>query len=498
MKKNYMRYNSASALFLKIIEIVSGLILPRYILLYFGSAQNGLVSSITQFLGVISFLDMGIATVVTSALYKPIVKKDQKQIDQVVSAASGFFKKIAIVLVVYVVVLCFIFPLISESPLDYFSTAMLIVAMAIGTFAQYYTGLVDQIFLTANQKEYIYSLLCAVTIVLNTVCSVCLICLGASIHVVKLATSLIYLIRPIFTRIYIRKRYTLNRRAEYEKDTIPQRWNGVAQHVASKVLKGTDTIVLTIFSIMENVSIYAVYYFVVNGVYTLVYALINGINARLGLLWAEGKHKKVEIEYRRYEWMFHLAITFVYGCCLVLIVPFVMTYTNGVTDVDYYQPVFAFVITIAFAVMLMAQYGVVIIKAVNHYKQTQTYYIISALINVVISVLLVIQFGLVGVAVGTLAAMLYQYAWTQWYMARKIFHSSILGAVKQISTDFSIIAIGCIILRNLSIGDYNYFAWIIMAIKVALVYLGLVILGNTIIYPKKMQELLHGLIRKKL
>ena len=41
----------------------------------------------------------------------------------------------------------------------------------------------------------------------------------------------------------------------YEKEPIQQKWNGIAQHVAAVVIGGTDTVVLTLFSTLQNVSI---------------------------------------------------------------------------------------------------------------------------------------------------------------------------------------------------------------------------------------------------
>ena len=46
-----LKYNTLSTLLLEIVTLISGLIMPRLILSHFGSTSNGLVGSITQFLG---------------------------------------------------------------------------------------------------------------------------------------------------------------------------------------------------------------------------------------------------------------------------------------------------------------------------------------------------------------------------------------------------------------------------------------------------------------
>ena len=80
-----------------------------------------------------------------------------------------------------------------------------------------------------------------------------------------MTTSLIYLIRPIVLKVYVDKHYSINKKAVYTDEPIKQKWNGLAQHIASVVLDSTDTIVLTVFSTLANVSIYSVYYLVISG-----------------------------------------------------------------------------------------------------------------------------------------------------------------------------------------------------------------------------------------
>src|SRR5699024_5583613 len=106
--------------------MISGIILPRLILVQYGSEVNGLVSSIAQFLSVITFLDLGVGSVVQSALYRPLAKNDTQQISEVLKSARNYFRKIAYVLIFYVILLVIFYPkIVNAISLDYLSTAML-------------------------------------------------------------------------------------------------------------------------------------------------------------------------------------------------------------------------------------------------------------------------------------------------------------------------------------------------------------------------------------
>ena len=60
--------NTVTSLLLHVVTVICGFILPRLILTRFGSNINWLVQSITQFLVVISFLELGVGQIIQSAL----------------------------------------------------------------------------------------------------------------------------------------------------------------------------------------------------------------------------------------------------------------------------------------------------------------------------------------------------------------------------------------------------------------------------------------------
>ena len=75
--------NTITSLGLQVVSVICGFILPRLILESFGSDVNGLVNSITQFLGVITLLDLGVGAVVQSALYKPLADNNTNMISKI-------------------------------------------------------------------------------------------------------------------------------------------------------------------------------------------------------------------------------------------------------------------------------------------------------------------------------------------------------------------------------------------------------------------------------
>ncbi|MDY2627196.1 MAG: sugar isomerase [Lachnospiraceae bacterium] len=485
MRGKRLARNTISSLVFQVTTIICGFILPKLILNYFGSEVNGLVNSITQFLQIIAFLELGVGAVVQSSLYKPLAEKDNTSISEIIASADKFFNRLARILAVYIVVLVIVYPYLANQNFGWSYTAGLIAAMSISSFAQYYFGVVDRLLLTADQKGYIQYNAQTITLILNTITCAVLICLGASIHLVKLTTSVIYLARPAAIRIYVNKNYRIDRKIQYTGEPIKQKWNGVAQHVSAVVLDGTDSIILTVFSTLSDVSIYSVYHLVIYGIKQLFTSMTRGVQSLLGELWAKQELDELKKIFSLTEWAIHTGTVFVFGCTGILILPFVQVYTNGVADADYYQPLFAVLITMAQAAhSLRLPYNIMILAA-GHYKQTQNNYIISAVLNIVISIIAVNIWGLTGVAIGTLAAMSYQTIWMAVYDFRCIMKSSMGTFFRQLSADAITVIAVVICTRWIHMNGISYAEWIVMAIKTTVVS-GAVVIGiNCLFYKEK-------------
>lgn len=489
MRKKRLAWNTISSFVFQITTIICGFILPRMIMKSFGSEVNGLVNSIMQFLRIIAFLDLGVGSVVKSSLYKPLSNKDDIGISKIAASAGKFFRRIAQILLVYIVILIFVYPLIVNQNFGFIFTATLILAMSISSFAQYYFGVVNRLLLTADQRGYIQYNVQTVTVILNTVACVVLIKFGAGIQFVKLTTSLIYVSRPLYLYWYVNKHYNINRKISYEGEPIKQKWNGLAQHVAAVVLDSTDTIVLSLFSTLSNVSIYSVYFLVIHGVKQLFTSMTNGIQSLIGELWAKKEIDKLNETFAWTEWSIHTGTTFLFGCTGVLIIPFVQVYTKGVTDVNYVVPLFAVMLTLAFAMNCLRNPYNLIILACGHYRETQKNYIIAVIINVVMSVATVKAWGLVGVAIGTLTAMAYQTIWMAYYDSKNLIKWSFKNFLRQFSVDIATVLIGVFLTSFLRMKDINYLEWIILAIKTAMIWSVIVMVINLAFYKNKVYRL---------
>lgn len=482
--------NSVTSVLYQIITFICGFILPRIFLSTYGSAVNGLVSSITQFLGFISLCEMGVGAVVQSALYKPLADKDSVEVSKIAISSERFFRKIAYILLVYTAVLMLIYPIITIDKFDYVFTMLLILVISISTFARYYFGITYRLIFSADQLAFVHFGIHSVALILNTVACIFLMSIGASIHIVKLTTSIIFLLQPVILNVIARERYKIDRKIVFSGEPIKQKWNGLAQHIAAVVLGNTDIVVLTLFSSLENVSVYAVYHLVVNGVRQIFISLTNGMQAMMGNMLAKKEMKILNNTFEFFEWLIHTAVTLIFYVTAALILAFVSVYTRGIRDVNYIVPAFAYLITLSQALVCLQLPYKTLVLAAGHYKETQLSSIIEAAINIILSVILVFNFGLIGVAIGTIVAIIYRLVYLVWYLSKNIMRISMIVFAKKLIVDIICIFVFIASMRFFkpffTLNDLSYVSWFYLAMKVGLLCLVESIFLNMIFCKKNM------------
>lgn len=271
--------NIIASLLQQAITIICGLILPRAIIKTYGSSVNGLVSSITQFLAYIVLLEAGIGPVIKSVLYKPIANNDKEQIEKILKSAQRFFNVISYIFIAYLCVLCLGYPRLVNNEFSTGYTVSLLLIISISTFAEYFFGMVYNLYLQADQKTYVTTNIQSATTILNTVLCIVLIKLGMSIQIVKLVSAFVFVLRPILQNLYVRKKYNINLRNVKEKYELKQKWDGLVQHIASVIHDNTDVTLLTILGETKEISVYSVYLLVLKGIKSLAQSLVNGVIA---------------------------------------------------------------------------------------------------------------------------------------------------------------------------------------------------------------------------
>ena len=491
--------NTIFSLLEELVAIICAMILPRIILENFGSACNGLITSISQFLACAVLFRSGIGGATRAALYKPLADKDKNKIASIIKATDRFMKRVGLLLAFVIVILATIYPLFIGKEYDYLFTFTLFLIIGASTFAESFFGITYLIILQADQKVWVSSILKIVSYLLNIIFSVVLIKCGVSIHLVKLFSTIAFLVYPIGMNVYVRKKYNL-RLKEYEPDNtaISQRWDAFWHQVSDFVTHNTDVVVLSMFTNLITVSIYSIYSVVIGAMKRLVASFAIGIESALGNMVAKKEKKLLDDNIGILEFIFYNLGTFVYTCGIILIGDFVAVYTKGINDANYNIPFFSYILMVAqFLTAIRMPYQQTI-QAYGHYKQTKKYAIVEAGLNIVTSVLLVINFGLIGVAIGTLIALAYKTLMYIHYTSKHIANIKITKiAVKLIASLIEAVIIILICKAIKLPSPENYFDLALKGAIIAALSVTVICAGIPLVYKKECTSFIKKIRKKK-
>ncbi len=410
MRTKTSLYNTACAMLLQVVNLVVNLILPRVLMDVYGSAVNGLVSSIRQFIGYLSIVEAGLAGAAVYALYKPLAEKNQEKVNGILSASNRFYNISGFLFSALVLVSTFIYPLfISEQGVEPMTIAMLVVIIgASGAFEFFAIGKY-KVLLTADQRSYVISLINAIAITLNSVVILVMAKLAFDIVLVQFVAMLSFLLRSLFYGLYCRKRYTtINYKVEPDNKALDKRWDSLALQVLGVVTVGTPVIVTTFFCGLAEASVYTIFNMVFASVLALLSTFNNGLSASFGDLLVRNETGVLQKAYKQYEFLYYALLGWGYACAAILIMPFISIYTAGITDANYIRPEIAWLfVAVGLLYNAKTPQGMLVISA-GHYKETKLQTLFQALLNIVASVVLAQFYGMVGVLMGSVLSNLYR------------------------------------------------------------------------------------------
>lgn len=491
LEKRITLFNTISNLMLQIITVISGFVIPKIILNYFGSEVNGLVSSLNQFLCYISLVEGGITGVLMANLYRPLYEKNKEKINSIMNAANYFYKKISLIFIIYSFILALIYPIIFKPNFSYIYIFSLTIILSISLFAQYCFSLTLRTLLSADKKIYIVALSQSAILIANIILSIISVKIYPNIHFLKLITGILYLLQPLIYNYFVKKYYSINKKTKPDKELLKSRWDGFAVNIAAFIHFSTDITILTLFTDLKIVSIYSVYALVTTGLRSIISSISSAITPTIGHLYAKGNKSELKEKFDLYEYIMFVIIYLIFSVASLLIVPFVMIYTKNISDTNYNQPLFGILLIISEAIYLIKTSHLNLSYSANKFKDIAPSCYIEAIINIVISVILVKKYGLIGVTIGTICGMTYRMIYHVYFTSKKLIERSQFLFYSKLILFTLITILGIIICKSLvSPIELTITNWIYHGLIYTVVFLVLYFIMSLFFYRNEIKKLL--------
>ncbi len=401
-------YNAFWGLFSQIISIAVGIIIPRLVLVNLGSEANGLLSSVNQVLIYLNLLEAGIGTATLQALYAPVATQDRSKINRILSATNKYYKKVGSWYLAAVCVLSVVYAVSVKSSLSTITVMAVIFFSGLSQVINFFFQGKYRILMQAEGRNYVLINLGTFVTVCTSVLKVVLLLLGFNIAALQIMYFIFSVIQMIYICAYIKKNYQwIDLSVPPDEKALSQRNSVLIHQISGLIFSNTDVLLLTWFCNLKVVSVYSMYVMLFGMISTAISTLNGSVSFAMGQAYGTDREKFQKM-YDAFE-TYNMALTFSLYCIAnAFLLPFLKLYTAGVSDINYIDSLLPYLFIATYLLSNGRSAAQRVIEYSGHFKLTQNRSIIESAINLMVSLIAVNQFGIYGVLIGTIVALLYR------------------------------------------------------------------------------------------
>ncbi len=390
-----------------LVTSLVAIIIPRLFIVNYGSEVNGLLSSIRQLYVYLALLEAGVGDAAVIALYGPVGKKDHQATNEILAAAHYYYRKIGLIYAGCIVALGLVYPLLLDTAIPYHVCALVIILQGSGSVISYFFQGKYNMLLRVDNRNYVTTNLGTITSVATDVCRIALLLNGKSIVEVQTTYLVFNLLKMFYISWYIKRNYSwIDLTVKPNFKALSQKSAVIVHQISALVFSHTDVLILTFVCGLKTVSIYSMYATIYGMVSNIIAIVANSVQSVLGQKFHQDKEKYVQLQ-DTFE-TYYLALVFaLFTIASIFILPFMRIYTKG-ADINYID----WKLPVLFTTYQLLSYGRNssnnIIGFAGKFKETQWRAWLETIINLVVSFVCVFRFGIYGVLIGTVAALLYR------------------------------------------------------------------------------------------
>ncbi len=490
-KDNRIKYNLLSGALYQIVLIVLSFLLPRLYLENFGSEVNGVLSTIKQIFVYMFLLESGVGLATTQALYKPVAEKNHSKVSSVISATHNYYFKIGIIYLIIVLLIAFVYAYIVPTSIEPGVIFGIIIFTALPALFSYFVQAKYRILLEVDGRKYVITNSETVLQLLSNVAKILVILLTDSLLLMQFVYCVLYLLQLLYVYIHAKRRYKwLDIKAEPDYEAIHQRKSVLVHQVSGMVFNNTDVLLLSFLCDFKVVSVYTIYNIFFSQIQTFITSMISGFSFALGQMFHTDRERFMKV-YNVYETFYIMATFIIYTLMAVFLLPLIQIYTKGINDANYTNVY----LVILFVIMNLLANGKLpsnhVLEYSGKFEETRSHAIWEMIINIVVSVVSILKWGICGAIFGTIVALLYRGAMMIYYSNKKVLGRGVFNTYKLWLVNGAVFAIIMTIFFVDSFSGLSFVKLLINGIIHSLWIVPLYILTNLIFFKDAFKNLLE-------
>ena len=429
-KDNRIKYNLVSGIVYQVVLIALSFLLPRLYLENFGSEVNGVLSTIKQIFVYMFLLEAGIGLATTQALYKPVAEKSYDKVSSVISATNNFYTKIGFLYSGIVLLIAVVYAFIIPTGISSGVVFGIVVLTGLPSIFSYFIQAKYRILLEVDGRKYIINNSETVLQLLSNVAKILVLLFTDSLLLIQVSYCALALLQLGFIYIYAKRRYKwLNLKTKPDFEVISQRKSVLVHQISGVVFNNTDILLLSFLCDFKVVSVYTIYNIFFSQVQNFITSITSGFSFALGQMFHTDRDKFMKV-YNVYETFYIMATFIIYTLMAVFLLPLIQIYTKGINDANYTNVY----LVLLFVIMNLLSNGKLpsnhVLEYSGKFEETRSHAIIEMVINITVSVVAILKFGICGALAGTIIALLYRGAMMIYYSNKKVLQRSVFNTYK--------------------------------------------------------------------
>ncbi len=449
MRSTNSMKNTIVAVILNIVNVLMSLITQVIFTRILGKELLGINGLFTNIISMLAIAELGIGSAIIYHLYKPIADKDNEKIKSLMEFYKKSYRIIAVIVTVLgICVIPFLKSIVGPTSVQI--SLYIIYALFLTDAVASYLLSYKRSILYANEKTYVVNIIHIAYIVIMNILQIIFLFATKNYIIYLIIRVILRLAENIVISIVVDRRYPFIKDKNIKKldnkivaDIIKKIKGLVFHKVGSFAVTGSDSIILSTFCGVSAVGIYSNYNMVLLAIEAFFTQIFSALTASIGNLLIEKNKEKTYETYKKLQ-LFNFWIT---GFCAVSFYNIITPFIKLLYGDTYLLPeIVTIVITIKFYAQNMKKCIISFKEAAGIFHVDRFMPVLEAIVNIIVSVILVQFFGIAGVFVGTIISslVLYCYAFPK-YTYKPLFGKSYKVYAKEKLYYFSIFILSLII-----------------------------------------------------
>lgn len=451
----------------------------------------GLIATLQSFLSFLNLVELGVGTAMGFAMYNSLFNKNHGKLNELFDLIGFLYNRIGKIVLALGIILALFFPLIfSKTPINVLVIYYVFFIYLFGSLIYYFYNY-QLMLLQADQKGYIMTSYRQSLHILKVIIQISVLQITSDFAIFITIELISVLILNILIRKRIKKEYPWlklsftgkNNKSllEKNKDLILKIKQVFVHRISRFILTSTDNIVIFSFTSLQLVTFIGNYNIIIGSSNSILTIFMSGTRAAVGSLVAE--NDKVKIKKVFWELM---SLNHYIGGLLVMSLYYGVNPVISLWLGERYvmEPYIVFLLLANVFISKMRVPMDDFINAHGLFHDTWAP-ITEGILNLVLSIVLAIHFGVAGVLIGTLVSVsLIALGWKPYFLYTKGFKEPVFDYWKGfviliLSFVLAFIICNYIISTFLEMQDHTWWLLILSLFKIGII---IVIIYTTIMY----------------